>query len=156
MPNSPIDIRSRLELLVDGYLIDRMNGATLMLHSPSPQEVAIVFDRPWEGNTCGYVTVIEDGGLYKMYYRGSHHFYGEEEHSREPQVTCYAESTDGIHWEKPSLGLVEYEASKDNKTMAPLTRRIWRSGTRCGESTASTTVTSKTTGTSRRARPGTS
>ena len=66
MPNTPIDIGSRLELLVDGYLIDRMNGASLMLHSPTPQEVSVVFDRPWEGNTCGYVTVIEDGGLYQM------------------------------------------------------------------------------------------
>ena len=114
MTGTPIDIGSRLELLVDGYLIDRMHGASLMLHSPSPQEVSVVFDRPWEGNTCGYTTVIEDGGRYRMYYRGSHYFYGEDEHERGSSVTCYAESTDGIHWEKPSLGLVEYDGSKDN------------------------------------------
>ena len=27
---------------------------------------------------------------------------------------CYARSTDGIHWEKPNLGIVAYKGSKDN------------------------------------------
>lgn len=31
--------------------------------------------------------------------------------------TAYAESKDGIHWEKPSLGLVEFEGSKDNNLL---------------------------------------
>ena len=58
MAITSIDIGSILELLVDDYLRDRMHGASLMLHSPSPQQVSMVFDRPWKGNTCGYVTVI--------------------------------------------------------------------------------------------------
>jgi hypothetical protein len=113
MDNTPIDIGSRLELLTDGYLIDRMHGASLVLNSPAPQEVSIVYDKPWEGNTSGYETVLNDGGLYRMYYRGSHHAYGDN-NDLGFQVTCYAESTDGIHWEKPSLGLVEYKGSTDN------------------------------------------
>ena len=32
----------------------------------------------------------------------------------EPRYLCYAESKDGIHWEKPNLGLVEYNGLKDN------------------------------------------
>ena len=31
-----------------------------------------------------------------------------------PEVVCYAESKDGIHWSKPSLGLVEFNGSKEN------------------------------------------
>lgn len=31
--------------------------------------------------------------------------------------TAYAESRDGIHWEKPSLGLVEFEGSRDNNLL---------------------------------------
>ena len=27
---------------------------------------------------------------------------------------CYATSRDGIHWERPNLGLVEYQDSSDN------------------------------------------
>ena len=29
-------------------------------------------------------------------------------------MTAYAESTDGIHWCKPSLGVIEYDGSRDN------------------------------------------
>ena len=49
----PIAIGSRLELLVDRYLIDSTTGSTkLKLHRPKPQEVVLITDKPWEGNTC--------------------------------------------------------------------------------------------------------
>ena len=68
--DSAIDIGSRLELFVDDFLIDRMDGAALTLHKPVPQDVALVNDRSWEGSDIGYVTVFKDGDLYRMYYRG--------------------------------------------------------------------------------------
>ena len=46
---SPIDIGVRLELFVDDYLIDEIDGATQRLHQPQPQDVACVHDNPWEG-----------------------------------------------------------------------------------------------------------
>ena len=67
----PIDIGSRRELFVDRALISAMEGkAELRLHSPTQREVALTFDEPWEGNASGYPTVIQDGDLYRMYYRG--------------------------------------------------------------------------------------
>jgi hypothetical protein len=30
---------------------------------------------------------------------------------------CYATSKDGIHWEKPELGLIGFEGSKENSTV---------------------------------------
>ncbi|MBS3777522.1 MAG: hypothetical protein KGY70_20180 [Bacteroidales bacterium] len=104
-----IHIGNRRELFVDDYLIDKMNGAELRLHHPTPREVCLVTDEPWEGNTCGYFTIFQDDSLYRMYYRGSHS--GEPEHR---EVTCYAESKDGIHWKKPNLGLHEFNGSKAN------------------------------------------
>ena len=108
------DIGSRLELFVDDWLIDRLDGAERVLHSPVPQDVALVCDAPWEGNSSKQVTVFEDGGLYRMYYRGSQVDYAPGEMTDRHQVTCYAESADGIRWEKPSLGLVEFDGSTDN------------------------------------------
>ena len=108
------NIGSRLELFVDDWLIDRMDGVSRVMHRPVPQNVALVGDRPWEGNTCGYVTVFQDGDLFRMYYRGSHVDYTEGEVIDGPQVVCYAESADGIDFERPSLGLVEFNGSKDN------------------------------------------
>lgn len=110
----PLAIGSRLELFVDDFLIaERTGDAHQQLHQPSPGEVVLVTDEPWEGNTCAYYTMFEDGDLYRMYYRGSH---ADEKTQRgtHPEVTCYAESHDGIHWTKPKLGLVEYKGSKDN------------------------------------------
>ena len=67
----PIDIGSRRELFVDRALIEQLEGkAELRLHPPTPREIAITFDKPWEGNASGYPTVIQDGDVYRMYYRG--------------------------------------------------------------------------------------
>ena len=46
-----IDIGSRRELFVEQTLIERLDGrAELRLHHPTPREVAITFEKPWEGN----------------------------------------------------------------------------------------------------------
>jgi len=109
-----LDIGSRLELFVDRFLIDRMEGdAKLQLHKPVPQEVVLVTDKSWEGNTSAYYTVFQDGDRYRMYYRGSH-FDERARRSAHREVACYAESRDGVHWTKPELGLLEFEGSKQN------------------------------------------
>jgi len=111
--DDPIDIGSRRELFVDEYLIESMGGVLRVLHQPEPREVVLTTDKPWEGNTCAYYTIFQDGDLYRMYYRGSHY----DEQTRKgahPEVTCYAESTDGIHWTRPNLGLHEFNGSKAN------------------------------------------
>jgi hypothetical protein len=108
-----VEIGNRRELFVDDYLIDRLQGAELKMHRPAPQEVVLVCDAPWEGNTSAYYTLFADGERFRMYYRGSH---VEEKTKKEthPQFTCYAESKDGIRWEKPKLGLFEFMGSKEN------------------------------------------
>ena len=109
----PLDIGSRLELFVDELLIDSFEGAARQeLKHPTPAEVVLVGDRPWEGNAIGYVTVFKDDNLYKMYYRGADYDRGVT--ATHEQVYCYAESLDGILWNRPELGLVEFGGSKKN------------------------------------------
>ena len=114
----PIEIGSRLELLVDDALIGAMSGGLrLQLHRPTPREIVFETDAPWEGNACGYQSVFQDGDVYRLYYHGLHYRMSGppaqalEEH---PWVLCYAESDDGIHWRRPELGLLEFAGSKDN------------------------------------------
>ena len=109
---SPVDIGARLELFVDDFLTERMDGTTLRLHHPVARETAIVFDRPWEGNTSAYVTVFRDGDIFRMYYRGSH--WDAETDTYSEQAVCYAESGNAVFWRKPELGLHSYEGSKKN------------------------------------------
>jgi len=70
-------------------------------------EPVLAPDTPWEG-TCPvlYGTVLHREGRFRMWYRS---FKGPS------QVNiCYAESDDGLRWRKPSLGLYEFDGSKQN------------------------------------------
>ena len=111
-----LDIGSRLELLVDEHLIERMSGgAHLELHRPIQRNVALVTDEAWEGNANPYRTVFKDGDRYRMYY-GSIQFDMSETKLIFPHKAflCYAESQDGITFQKPDLGLVQFQGSRNN------------------------------------------
>lgn len=111
----PVDIGSRRELFVDDFLIVSLKNVQLQLQHPQPQEIALVCDQPWEGNTCIYFRIIPDGGRFRMWYLAAHwKFEPDDPTAQHPYFICYAESTDGIHWEKPDLGLFEFQGSKHN------------------------------------------
>ena len=67
----PIDIGTRRELFVDGYLIDRMRDVRLALHHPERCEVAMEFDQPWEDNVAAPLSVVQDGHRVLLHYRAS-------------------------------------------------------------------------------------
>ncbi len=110
---APIALGSRRELFVDDFLIARLQGAELKMHQPEPREVALVCDQPWEGNTSAYFTLLRDDDRFRVYYRGWH-FDEKAKKWAHPEVTCVAESRDGLTWEKPELGLFEFNGSKQN------------------------------------------
>ncbi len=103
-------IGSRLELFVDEFLIESMSGVRLRLHEPQYAGSVLRFNALWEGAFCGYGSVLCDNGIFRLYYRGW------PEQSSE-QVTCYAESCDGIVFEKPILGLCEVAGSLNNNVL---------------------------------------
>jgi len=121
----PVVMNGQRELFVDPHLVERLTGAELRMHHPHRAGVAIEFDAPWEGAFCGYATVIKDGPLYRMYYRGLPQS-GSDGSRRE--VTCYAESTDGITWTKPTLELFEVRGTRENNVVladaAPVTHNF--------------------------------
>ena len=102
------------ELFIDGHMIEKMTGdVRQLLQQPEPKEVVLTTNAPWEGNTCAYYTIFRDGDLFRMYYRGSHWDTSTKEATHR-EVTCYAESRDGVNWVKPNLRLFEFNGSKDN------------------------------------------
>jgi hypothetical protein len=112
--DAAIDIGSRRELFVDDHLIETLRDARRQLHHPTPREIAIVHDAPWEGAGSGYHSIIRDGDLYRLYYRGSALGVENGRLKLGREVYCYAESRDGITFTKPMLGLHEYNGSKQN------------------------------------------
>ena len=119
-----IDLGTRRELFVDRFLIEKLDGAQLRLHEPHRDGMALQFDKPWEGGFSAYITVIKDGALYRMYYRGLP--MAAKDGSPEALV-CYAESKDGLAWTKPDLGLFEIRGTRQNNvvlTNAPFTHNF--------------------------------
>ena len=84
-------------------------GVEIVAHMPLVDPIPmIVPDKPWEATRVGcYSTVIKVGDEYRMWYDGIG-----------PGIKlCYATSKDGLKWEKPSLGIVEFEGSYDNNIL---------------------------------------
>ena len=105
----PVDIGSRLELLVDDALIDKLDGLAFKLHSPRPAEVALAFDKPWEGSGNHYITVFRDDDGYHMYYHSVVGRSNAASGKSWTSYTCYATSKDGVKWTRPNVGLYEFE-----------------------------------------------
>jgi len=99
----PIDVGR--QLFVDDFLIHETTlKRTYHLAEPYSGNPVLRPDRPWEFSTQRPTAMIYSDGvwydpadrLFKMWYEGGWTL-----------STCYATSKDGIHWEKPSLDVVE-------------------------------------------------
>jgi hypothetical protein len=117
--NCPLVINSRLELFVDSFLIESLNNLQLRMQTPVDEGPVLRFDMPWEGPFSTYTTVIRDDNKYRLYYRGLPTTKGE---ATNEEVTCYAESTDGIHWTKPDLKLFKVMDTWNNNVVLANTK----------------------------------
>lgn len=115
---APLDLGNRLELFVDRYLIDRLDGLRLTLQRPQVREIVFRFDQPWEQPFAGAISIVKDGPTYLMYYRGVNRG-ANGDYDETSEVSCYAESSDGVHWVRPNLGQFEYRGSKANNIILP-------------------------------------
>ncbi|GEP42587.1 hypothetical protein [Brevifollis gellanilyticus] len=63
-----------------------------------------------------YGSIIKEGAKYRMWYVA---FDDDKENSEASNRwrAAYAESTDGLNWTKPNLGLVEYKGNKNNNLL---------------------------------------
>lgn len=98
-----LDVGSRRQVFIDGRFFATSHGVELVVHPPRKTgERTLVADRPWEREGIdAYCCVLHEGGTYHLWYSAD-------------AGLCYARSRDGIRWEKPSLGLAEFEGSRDN------------------------------------------
>jgi len=121
----PIQIKDQRELFVDTFLIEQLHNASLQMHHPQNEGPVFKFDKPWEGNFSAYCTILKDGDLFRAYYRGMREAGND---GKDAEVTCYAESHDGIHWEKPNLRIYEVRGTMENNVIlahaAPVTHNF--------------------------------
>jgi hypothetical protein len=122
LADSPLRFGTTRQLFVDEHLIQGRRDVSLKLNSPIAREVVLSADKPWEGLSMSYPCVFKDGSKFRLYYRAS----GPPpsgRHNQKPtewSYTALAESTDGIHWTKPDLGVVEFQGSRHNNLVWPV------------------------------------
>ena len=92
---------------------DPPRGVELSIEKAEKSAVFFAKERPWEKAANLHInTIMYEEGRYRLWYGVSK----VEDVSR--TYVCYAESADGFAWERPELGLVEYEGSKKNNILS--------------------------------------
>ncbi|MAG34979.1 MAG: hypothetical protein CL878_01815 [Dehalococcoidia bacterium] len=117
----PVKIDHRRQLFVDDYLIAERQGVRRQLHQPEkhPANPVLVPEHAWEhpALVLAYCLRDEHTGSFRLWYRSRTTY--EENGRTHNWPNLYAESSDGIHWERPQLGLYDWEGSKDNNIILP-------------------------------------
>ena len=111
MPDTPISIGSDRQLLLDRRLIDELQDARQVLHQPVRRNAAVRIDHPWEEGGLAYAVLFKDGDRFRAWYRCIPH---ADNNKTDRACTAYVESSDGITWHKPELGLINFQGSTAN------------------------------------------
>jgi len=129
----------RRYLLLDDRVVDDTRNAEITLGDIEKHRGNPLYgeDKPWEmrfDNLYANVIFDDEDRLYKVWYSPfivdhsakamSAEQWRETKYqapSNREMGLCYATSRDGFTWNKPALGLVDYDGSKDNNI-------LWRGG----------------------------
>jgi len=120
-------VDSRWQLFLDDFIVGRGTGFDRVIHHPRAMGVVLPADKPWEttGVAPAFFMRREDGTFVAFYTAiwWSPDRESKTQPDRAQQYTgaaAYATSKDGVHWEKPNLGLMEAPAGIDWEKSPPL------------------------------------
>ncbi len=111
------EVGSRKQLFIDDRFIESQEGLSQRMNPPVKAGPALTPETKIESSSMGgYITILQDPqvkGRYLMYYPACPK--GEEG----SLYICLAVSEDGIHWERPRVGIFEINGSRDNNVVVP-------------------------------------
>ena len=113
---TPLGVGSQKQLFIDHKFIESKENISLCVNPPVKRREAVIHsDKPWDAFAVTFLSVAEDGGVYKMWYEA---FDGDiwGGGARKTQL-CYATSKNLLDWDKPNLGIVDYQGSRDNNIL---------------------------------------
>ena len=97
-------------LFFDPVITNESQNIEFIVCQPVDRRVILEPDRPWESRFIAfYTSVVKDDGRYRM-------FYTCRDNTGMGSLAL-AESDDGLSWRKPSLGVTEYQGSKNNNLL---------------------------------------
>jgi hypothetical protein len=112
--DQPIDL-TKAQLFLDDTWIEEATYVSRQWHQPRRlPEPVLKPEHAWE-RWCPtmYGTVLHWRGKFRMWYI-PFGYSGSRQMLSTRTGVCYAESFDGAAWEKPALGLCDYEGNRDN------------------------------------------
>jgi hypothetical protein len=110
----PVVVGKERQLFVDDLLIQSQRGLTRTLH-PAQKHAGnplMTPDRPWETQAKSILPLSVCRDPETKQFRMWYGIWGKQ--IEKPTFEGYATSSDGIAWEKPNLGLYEFNGSTDN------------------------------------------
>jgi hypothetical protein len=116
----PVDIGRQTQLFIDDRLVETADGVELRLNRPELQKESLLSaEHPWEaGRVMSSGSMVYHDGTFKLWYDAREWVddagYQAGGGPADTRRLCYAESDDGVHFEKPDLGVVEYDGSREN------------------------------------------
>ena len=108
-------VGSRHQLFIEDELIESLDGLGRVVNQPvrCHDNPVLTYEKPWEGNcviTWGSVLYDDEEKLFRVWYEAYKKYAGPGDQT----LLCYATSRDGVSWDKPNLGLVDWQGSRDN------------------------------------------
>lgn len=114
-------------LFADERIIAETRNVQLKINSCKKLDSPVIIpEKPWETErvyTYGSAYKNPRSNNYTMWYMSRMHAGADKKDKRltdTPDLVLYAESSDGVHWEKPELGLYEFDGSNRNNIVAGL------------------------------------
>ena len=109
--------KTKFFLLDDAFLLEVHNLQRKVNQAIKHPEPVLKLDAPWDTEPMemlDYNNVLYDADekLFKMWYLVCGQ--DKDEYWERGRKTAYATSTDGVHWEKPIMNMVEHNGSKEN------------------------------------------
>ena len=102
---------SKIELMVDEYLIAEKNNLAFRYQTPKDHGCVIPFRAPWEGLGSLGMTIFEDKDNIKCYYRG---FPSHQSDESERQTSCLSTSNDGLHFTPYPVNTIPFDGATEN------------------------------------------
>ena len=110
-----LNVGSNKQLFIDNLFFESSTNVALKVHPPvKTGEKNLQREQPWESATLNWFNVMQEGGNYRMWYE-CYDIDGWP--TTDDTSFCYAESTDGIYWTRPNLGLFTYQGSSNNNIL---------------------------------------
>ena len=131
---TPVQLGSRKHVFIDEVMVESRYNVHLKINPPQGGEPTdMVNNKPWENPGPGLFLdgcIYDHDGQVRFNYNNNAMWltYGNQNDPDRTHVLCMASSRDGLHFEKPNHGQVEWEGNRNNNIIlkAPVQGRVFK------------------------------